>query len=71
MTNQDILLFLVLVWAVGATLSAIEYRRIALEQHELLKRCFNLACHITKDESVRRDFEVNVVDKLIQLNKEQ
>lgn len=69
MSDQDITLYLVILWAVVATALCLEYRRICIKLHESLKLSFNLACHITKDEEIRKDFEINVVDKLIAANR--
>lgn len=70
-TEQDLFIYLLCLWAVGATIVAWQYRSLAYELKRVVRESLNLACNITKDEALRKDFEVNVVDKLIAARKER
>ncbi len=54
-------------WATIASIGALYQQSRAHHYHNQFRTLMRLACVITKDEEVRRDFEINVVNKLTEL----
>lgn len=57
-------------WAVIASIAALHQQNKAHHYHDQFRTLMKLACIITKDEGMRKDFEKNVVDKLMGSDKE-
>ena len=68
--TEDLLLLLI-GWAVGATILAYHYRGLAQSAAVALCESMRIACEITKNEKVRKDFETQVVDPLLAKLKEK
>ena len=60
-TPSELFLF---TWAVIATIGGFYQQHKSQHYHEQFRTLMKLACLITKDEKLRKDFESNVVDKL-------
>lgn len=61
-TGSELYLF---AWAAIATGAAIYWSNKADHYHEQFRIIMKLACVMTKDEKVRKEFESNVADKLM------
>lgn len=57
-------------WAFIATGAAIYWSHRSDHYHDQFKTLMKLACVITKDPTIRSEFEKNVVDKLMGSDKE-
>lgn len=69
MNDIDILLFASILWASGATVTAIQYRLAAIHHRRQFLDLMRLTFHITKHDDIRKDFERDVVDRIINANK--
>lgn len=61
-TGTELYLF---AWATIATVGAIYWSNKADHYHSQFRTLMHLACVITKDDKMRKEFEANVVDKVI------
>ena len=66
---MDLTDLLFIIWSAVATATALHYRARLIEGKALLRASMILACNLTKDEKLRKEFETNVVDKIIQANQ--
>lgn len=66
-TGTELYLF---AWAFIASGAAIYQQSRAHHYHDQFRTLMKLACVITKDPTIRQEFERNVVDKLMGGDKE-